>query len=106
VNFFVLFFDLLLKKYGTKDYRSLLADAIEVASQGYAVSAWGAGNFRRSRDMLARWPSSAKLFLPGGKPPVVGDWLVQADLIAADTELGLAWARLGRAIGSYEAIIK
>jgi outer membrane protein TolC len=31
-------------------------------------------------------------------------WLVQADLIAADTELGLAWARLGRAIGSYEAI--
>jgi len=33
-------------------------------------------------------------------------WLVQADLIAADTELGLAWARLGRAIGSYEAIIQ
>jgi len=33
-------------------------------------------------------------------------WLVQSDLIAADTELGLAWARLGRAIGSYEAIIQ
>jgi outer membrane protein TolC len=33
-------------------------------------------------------------------------WLVQADLIAADTELGLAWTRLGRAIGSYEAIVK
>ena len=33
-------------------------------------------------------------------------WLVQADLIVADTELGLAWARLGRAIGSYEAIIQ
>ena len=33
-------------------------------------------------------------------------WLVRSDLIAADTELGLAWARLGRAIGSYEAIIK
>jgi outer membrane protein TolC len=32
-------------------------------------------------------------------------WLVQADLIAADTHLGLAWARLGRAIGSYEAIV-
>jgi outer membrane protein, heavy metal efflux system len=31
-------------------------------------------------------------------------WLVQADLIAADTALGLAWARLGRAIGSYEAM--
>jgi outer membrane protein TolC len=31
-------------------------------------------------------------------------WLVQSDLIAANTELGLAWSRLGRAIGSYEGI--
>jgi cobalt-zinc-cadmium efflux system outer membrane protein len=31
--------------------------------------------------------------------------LMQADLVAADTELGLAWARLGRALGSYEAIV-
>jgi outer membrane protein TolC len=30
-------------------------------------------------------------------------WLVQSDVIAAERELGLAWARLGRAIGSYEA---
>jgi outer membrane protein TolC len=33
-------------------------------------------------------------------------WVVQADLIAADTELGLAWARLGRAIGSYEGVLR
>ena len=33
-------------------------------------------------------------------------WLVQSDLIAADTQLVLAWARLGRAIGSYEAILQ
>ena len=31
-------------------------------------------------------------------------WRVQSEIIAADTELGLAWARLGRAVGSYEAI--
>ena len=31
-------------------------------------------------------------------------WSVQSDLISADAELGLAWARLGRAIGSYEGI--
>ena len=29
-------------------------------------------------------------------------WIVRSDLIAADTELGTAWVRLGRAIGSYE----
>jgi cobalt-zinc-cadmium efflux system outer membrane protein len=33
-------------------------------------------------------------------------WGVQSDLIAAETQLGLAWARLGRAIGSYEAIVQ
>ncbi len=33
-------------------------------------------------------------------------WLVQSVLLAADTQLGLAWARLGRAIGSYEAIVQ
>ena len=32
-------------------------------------------------------------------------WLVQSDLIGANAALGLAWARLGRAIGSYEAIV-
>lgn len=33
-------------------------------------------------------------------------WSVQADLIAAEFEVGLAWARLGRAIGSYEAFVQ
>jgi cobalt-zinc-cadmium efflux system outer membrane protein len=33
-------------------------------------------------------------------------WLVQGDLIAADVELGLAWTRLGRAVGSYEGILR
>jgi outer membrane protein TolC len=33
-------------------------------------------------------------------------WTVQADVIAADVELGLAWVRLGRAIGSYEEVLR
>ncbi|MFN7925062.1 MAG: gamma-glutamyltransferase [Bryobacteraceae bacterium] len=73
-------FDTLLRKYGTRPYQTLLADAIEVASQGYAVSAWGSGNFARSFGMLSRWDSSRAVFLPGGKAPAIGDWLVQADL--------------------------
>lgn len=31
-------------------------------------------------------------------------WLVQAELIAVETELGLAWARLARATGSFEGM--
>ena len=33
-------------------------------------------------------------------------WLVQGDLIAADVELGLASVRLGRAVGSYEGVVR
>ena len=33
-------------------------------------------------------------------------WSVQADLITAEFEVGLAWARLGRAICSFEAFIQ
>lgn len=33
-------------------------------------------------------------------------WQVQTELIVADTELGLAWVRLGRAIGSYEGLLR
>src|SRR5688572_13392392 len=54
---------------------------------------------------VAGYPS-AQLPLVSVIEAVQALWLVQADLIAADTELGLAWARLGRAIGSYEAIIR
>ena len=32
-------------------------------------------------------------------------WLVQSELIDADTQALVAWVRLGRALGSYEAII-
>jgi gamma-glutamyltranspeptidase/glutathione hydrolase len=73
-------FDLLHSRFGTKRYSELLADAVEAAREGYAVSAWGAGNFARSRAMLGKWPSSAKLFLPGGQPPQIGHWLRQTDL--------------------------
>ena len=50
--------------------------------------------------------SSGRLPLVSVIEAVQAWWLVQADLIGADTELALAWARLGRAIGSYEALIK
>ena len=69
---------------------------------------------------LAHFPSSARMAIEpavagytSGQLPLVSVieavqalWLVQADLIAADTELGLAWARLGRAVGSYEGILR
>jgi outer membrane protein TolC len=49
--------------------------------------------------------SSGQLPLVSVIEAVQALWLVQADLIAADIDVGLAWARLGRALGSYEAIV-
>jgi outer membrane protein TolC len=32
-------------------------------------------------------------------------WATQSDLIESEVTLGLAWARLGRAVGTYEPIV-
>ena len=71
----------------------------------------GFGPPRGARARLAIDPAAAGY--AAGQLPLVSVleavqalWLVQADLITADTELGLAWARLGRAIGSYEGILR
>ena len=32
-------------------------------------------------------------------------WAIEADLIVADMDLAIAWLRLGRALGNYEAVL-
>ena len=83
-----------------------------------AVNQLQAANERRTaltRDVLPRARMVIEPAVAGyasGQLPLVSVieavqalWFVQSDLIAADTALGLAWVRLGRAVGSYEAII-
>ncbi len=73
-------FDLALKTYGTKSYAELLAPAIETAERGHPVSVWGASNHEGSVRKVSKYPSSARVLLPGGKPVGAGDVFVQADL--------------------------
>ena len=83
-----------------------------------AVNSLQAANARQTalvRDVLPRARMVIEPAVAGyasGQLPLVSVieavqalWLAQSDLIAADTALGLAWVRLGRAVGSYEAII-
>jgi gamma-glutamyltranspeptidase / glutathione hydrolase len=58
----------------------LLARAIHYAESGFPVSERLASWFAESEDVLRRYPSSARIFLPQGRPPVVGEVLVQRDL--------------------------
>jgi gamma-glutamyltranspeptidase / glutathione hydrolase len=58
----------------------LLEPAIEYAESGFPVSERVAGWFAEARDLLERYPSSARVYLPDGRPPAVGDVFVQRDL--------------------------
>lgn len=63
----------------------LLEPAIYYAEAGFPVTEKVAEWCRRSggqdvASLLARYPSSARIFLPQGRPPQVGESLVQSDL--------------------------
>lgn len=73
-------FDLALRRYGTKDYGTLLQPAIEAAAKGHALSFWSATNYVEAAAKLAKYPSSARVLLKNGKPFEAGDLLVQSDL--------------------------
>lgn len=74
--------------YGRLPLRRSLAPAIRAARDGFTVDA----HYRRMagfrREVLARWPESAAVFLDRGEVPAVGTRIRQADL--ADTLQALA----------------
>jgi len=58
----------------------LLEPAIHYADAGFPVTERVAAWFEEHAALLARYPSSARIYLPEGRPPRVGDVLVQKDL--------------------------
>jgi gamma-glutamyltranspeptidase/glutathione hydrolase len=69
-----------LERYGTMGFAEVAAPAIELARDGFPVGPFMAEILRDHAPKLARWPSSAAVYLPGGRPPAVGQRWVQADL--------------------------
>ena len=70
------------EKYGSGKFSlaALIAPAIDLAQNGFPVEDDIADSLPRARDRLARWPSSARIFLNGGEPLREGDRLLQLDL--------------------------
>ncbi len=58
----------------------LLEPAIHYAQAGFPITEAVAQWFEENAHVLAGYPSSARVFLPNGRPPRVGEILVQADL--------------------------
>ncbi|MBI3667205.1 MAG: gamma-glutamyltransferase, partial [Acidobacteria bacterium] len=72
---------LALDRFGTMTLAQVLAPAVELADQGFPMyPGFRSGITSIEKRLLEEWPSSARVFLPGGKIPEVGDVFVQKDL--------------------------
>jgi gamma-glutamyltranspeptidase/glutathione hydrolase len=68
-----------LDRFGTMRLADVLAPAIEVAEKGYPIDPMLAESIRRGRNNLAKYPTTAKIYLPGGQPLQAGDLLKNPD---------------------------
>ncbi len=73
-------FDLALRKYGTRKYPELLADAIDAAEGGHPLSNWCAANHEAAILKLAPYPTSVQALLKKGGAYDPGDLFRQPDL--------------------------
>jgi gamma-glutamyltranspeptidase / glutathione hydrolase len=85
-----------IARWGTKTFAEIAAPSFECARDGYPVSTFSAAMFARSAEKMARWPSSAALYLPGGKPPAAGQILVERELAGTIKTMMAAEARAKR----------
>jgi gamma-glutamyltranspeptidase/glutathione hydrolase len=75
------------REYGTKPLAELLEPAAQAAEEGYLVTPRVAWDWMRNAWKLQD-PYTAKVMLPGGKPPVVGDRMRNPALAATLRTIG------------------
>lgn len=63
----------LWKRYCTLPWPELWEPAIRLAREGVAITQFVGEQFAARAEALARHPTSAEQFLPGGRPPAVGE---------------------------------
>ena len=69
-----------LERFGTMSFGECAAAAIRFASEGFPMYSLMSEIVAAHAQEYGRWPSSAAVYLPGGRPPRVGELFVQADL--------------------------
>ena len=73
-----------LENYGTMSFQQVVTPALELAGQGHPVSetvhSWLDRSEETGESDLSLWPSTREVFMPNGRPPNVGERLVQRDL--------------------------
>jgi gamma-glutamyltranspeptidase len=73
--------ELLHQKYGSKkvQWADLIAPAIRIADEGFVLDQALPTTVAEGRASFAKYPESAKIFLPGGRPIAPGDRFVNRD---------------------------
>ncbi len=108
-----------LERFGTMRFADVAAPAIRYAKEGFVLDPSAAEFIADSAELYGRFPSSAAIYLPGGKPPAPGSIFVQSELGASlqymadedtksagrDRHAGLAAARAAFYEGDLARII-
>jgi gamma-glutamyltranspeptidase/glutathione hydrolase len=68
-----------LDRFGTKSLAEVMQPAIEMAD-GFPIDELRVSYIEKTRKIFEQWPTSAKLFLPGGRVPKVGEIFSQPEL--------------------------
>lgn len=68
-----------LRRWGTCSFGEVAAAAIDLAAEGFPMYELMAMRIERAAATLGRWPSSAAVFLPGGRPPRLGERFRQVE---------------------------
>jgi len=93
-----------LARHGTMSLADILAPSIELCEKGFPVYADLRTAIARLEAQLRKWPTTAAVFLPGGRVPEVGELLIQSDLAALFRRL-IAAESSARSRGRAEAIV-
>ena len=93
---------LLLDRWGTMTFAQVLQPAIEVAENGFPIGERMASAIAGSRK-LKKYPSSVKVYFPGGEAPKAGDIFKNPDLARTLRKLVEA-EKLNASKGRHEAL--
>jgi gamma-glutamyltranspeptidase len=69
-----------VQKYGTKSLADVFAPAIEIADQGFPITASLAQGLAGGKEKLEKYPSTTKIWFKNGQPLQMGDILINKDL--------------------------
>lgn len=97
-----------LQRYGTRSFAEVAQYAIRFAREGFIMYPFLADRLQEAEAKYRRWPSNAAIYLPGGRPPRVGERFVQSDLAAslqymADQETATAGSRVRKLQAARDA---